>query len=330
MGKSKSLKRGKQQTPSQNKSKPVLGTIPGFFDRPDHSRSKPRAQVQAASSPSHDEEDDHVSSPSRVSDTASLALSPSATEGLDPQSPAPAEDRTEDQYELQGAREWPCAKSSGASAPTFPQGAPQQAVFQVTQQSEARSPLSQGSPGPAALQDTEWPILIGVQGLPQRPSRRRNPSIPDGPAFRPQASRPQTSQSTYVHNSALMDTVPEIPGSISTPDHCSPIISGDTLPLLSDSTCTLLTPTAAAHPSDRQAIHNFIQNMPTKADFQQLLMEVRDACKSEICSLRTDLQQMSQRIDDIDEEIQSVKMDVHTVRSMYATRRVSYVIYKGK
>lgn len=63
---------------------------------------------------------------------------------------------------------------------------------------------------------------------------------------------------------------------------------------------------------------SFLTHIPTKADFQALITEVRDACKSEICALRTDIQQMSQRMSDMDDERSVIKQNVHEVQTKYS------------
>ncbi|XP_018408440.1 PREDICTED: contactin-5, partial [Nanorana parkeri] len=58
-----------------------------------------------------------------------------------------------------------------------------------------------------------------------------------------------------------------------------------------------------------------MKHIPTKRDFRLLIQEVRDTCKTEIQVLHKDFQQLTQRVEDIDGEVQTTKQDIYRLQS---------------
>lgn len=58
----------------------------------------------------------------------------------------------------------------------------------------------------------------------------------------------------------------------------------------------------AVAPPDPLGWAKCFQQLPTKADFQELISEVKDACRQEIAALRQDIQQVTLRVEDLETE----------------------------
>lgn len=67
---------------------------------------------------------------------------------------------------------------------------------------------------------------------------------------------------------------------------------------------------AQVHPITPQW-HSYLQAMPTKEDFRQLIEDVKSTCRSEIQVLQSDLKHLADRVEMAKEEIQETKLAVH-------------------
>lgn len=67
---------------------------------------------------------------------------------------------------------------------------------------------------------------------------------------------------------------------------------------------------------------SYLQAIPTKADFQQLIEEVKSMCHTEIQAIQLDLNYFADRVEMAEEEIQETKLAVHHTQIQGADPRI--------
>lgn len=172
------------------------------------------------------------------------------------------------------------------------------------------SPRAAGSPQPVSTSQAAASAEMMEQG-----------SSPASPALS------TTSQLLHVQGSQPQGVSPQSP-SYSTPSWMDEegSQSGQLSPSLPDPDMPAETAMASSAkspaPTTSEQTHwaECFQQLPTKADFQALISEVRDACRQEIAVLRHDIQQVAVRVDDLESEHDSTRKYLSHVHPLLAAQ----------